>query len=75
MSKPKIMTPREAQDIVYDVDFKPEICQFCAGVMELWGAHPISPESLVNMHYMLESIFIAGMFFGMENERVTEANR
>lgn len=70
MSKPEIMTPREAQEIVYDVDLKPEVGQFCSGVMELWGAHPIDQKSLVSMDFMLKSIFIAGVFFGRAGAKV-----
>ena len=65
MSKQEIMTPLKAYNIVtHELDLDPEVGQFCDGVMELWGAHPIDPESRVNMGYMLKSIFVAGVFFG-----------
>lgn len=65
MNKQEIMTPRRAADIVrHELDLDPEVDQFCDGVMKLWGAHPIDPESRVNMGYMLKSIFVAGVFFG-----------
>lgn len=65
MKKVEIMTPRKAYHIVTDeLDLDPEVGQFCDGVMELWGAHPIDPDSLSNMGYMLKSIFVAGVYFG-----------
>lgn len=64
MNEQEIITPRSAYNFIRDVDLKPEIGLFCAGVMDLWGAHPIDRKSLVNMDFMLKSIFVAGVFFG-----------